>query len=132
MALTFTAFINTLEALEVSGCTVRHSKGPPVKLSTLPAQFAQFPAGERRALHKGDSTWKRLTVDLVIAVEKAGQATQPINYEASIALMDALEAALEGLGVVGSIVPDWDIGLDEVTISGQRYWAAVATVTTEG
>jgi hypothetical protein len=131
---TYRSYVDGLETLAVSGVTRRYTTGMPAALNTadLPAQWVQAPAGSDAAVARGTANyWPTLRADLVIAFEAAGQNTQPVNFDGCVDLMDALGAALPGLGI-GKTAPSWSIRLGTVNVAGSEYWAVMATVEVEG
>jgi len=126
---TYAEFLNGLSALSVEG-VARPFDHPPASLnaSDLPAMWVQLPRGDDRpiAFQRG-AYWATLRADLVVAVAAVAQGTQEENFAATVAMMDAVSAALRDADL--SAGPQrWTIRQDVVEVAGVAYWAVVAEV----
>jgi hypothetical protein len=76
-------------------------------------------------------TGKSRTAELVIAVEAAGQNTPSATTPRVLALMDALETALDACYLMPEI--DYALQAQGVGLGEESsYWAIVATITGRG
>ena len=129
--ITYTAFAQALAALTITGVT-RAVTEPPRQVSTadLPLQFVRLPTGEESARtrdHPGG--WLSITCELVIVLEPVQQGTQPVNYAATLAMMDAVSVALRATDLANSR-NRWTIRGDWIYLGGETvYWAVVASVS---
>jgi hypothetical protein len=131
--VTYVEYVATLAGLTVPGVVKAYS-APPSQLSTaqLPAMWPRLPSGERAVVTLGNGVGLTTrTLDLVLAVEAAGQGTQPTNYSRALTLIDALDAALEAAAEDGTL-DEWALRVDVEQIGDVLYWAIVATVTGSG
>lgn len=121
--------IDDLATLPITGVK-RQFAAPPTQVNTadMPLAFPRVPKGEVSVNTIGGgvrpSAW---TVELVCVIEAAGQSTQPANFEATVELIDAINAALEAYAAVGP-VDHWAIKQDIEGIGDAGYWVIVASV----
>lgn len=131
---TYVAFVNALEAMTVTGVTREFTSGQPATLNTadLPAQWVDLPRGTSEvATCAGDMT-RTLTADIIVAVEPVGQNTRTVNFDAVVALLDAVHTALDAASLGGMSHPAWTSRLAYVTVNTVDYWAIVTEVTLLG
>ena len=134
-ATTYSAFVNSLEALTVSGVTTKLSSSAPQALNTadLPAQWVAAPNGNESAMtSQAEGGWPTLKANLIIAYEASGQDTGPANFVATVTMMDSLTTALRGATTICLGPLRWDIKVAVVTIAGNGYWAVIASVEGSG
>ena len=135
MSTTFTALVDSLEALTVTGVTKRYTAGPPAQLNSadLPAQWCDLPRGEERPAYAGAGGLDRtLTVDLRIAVEAVGQNLRINNWPAVVALMDSIATALRTWDQTTAPLTGpctWRSRLAVANIGGSDYWAVVTEIS---
>ena len=128
---TYATFTTALSGLTIAGVT-RKLTEPPRQVSTadLPLQFVRLPTGEESARtrdHPGG--WITITCDLVVVLEPVQQGTQPVNYAATLAMMDAVSAALRATDLAQSR-NRWTMRGDWIYLGGETvYWAVVASVS---
>jgi hypothetical protein len=128
--VSYTEFVATLSGLTVAGVRKVYTS-PPVQLSTaqLPAMWPRLPSGESTVVTMaGGLDLPMLRCDLVIAVEPWQQNTQPANYGRTLALLDALQAALAAECDDGTL-DSWTVRIDGEMVGEVPYWAIIATVT---
>lgn len=128
---TYRSFIDSIEALTVTGVTRRYTQGQPATLNTadLPAQWADLPRGESEpATCAGDMT-RTLRADLLVALEPVGQNTRPTNFDACVTMLDNLHTALDGWSDPLDGAPSWNARLAYVTVNGLDYWAIITEVS---
>ncbi len=97
MSSTLAAYVADLAALTVTGVTRSYS-APPVQINTadLPCMYPRLPQlADNPVTACGQGGWPIHTAELVIMVEPLGQNLQPTNFAAVLALIDALQAALQ-------------------------------------
>jgi len=138
MALTtYRAFIDALEALDITGVVRRYTHGPPSGApgtADCPFQYVRFPGGEETAIVFGEQLgWPTLRAELVIGVEPVAQSTQARNFDLTVDLMDAALAALRGATCIAkSKLRVTNIRMGEDLVAGTAYWAVMATVEGNG
>jgi hypothetical protein len=131
---TYAAFTAAVAALSITGRKRAYSS-PPMQITTadLPASYPRLPSGglNTDSLSTCTNSGNRRVVDLVVVVEPLGQGTQPQNFAATIAIIDAVEAALRTASDGGIITPwlEWAITTAPVIVGDTPYWAVTATVT---
>ena len=129
MAFNATDFVNTLSALSVTGVTRNYTEPPQQVNSTdLPCMWPMIPDAQREIISL-TSAGGLLTVtcDLIILIEMELQDRNSVKFAATLALIDALDAALAA---------ETDAGIDSWTISSnfdeQNNWQILATVIGSG
>lgn len=131
---TFAAFTAALQALNVAGVTRKYDHIPG-SLSDLPCSWVQLPESEESPMtFDGGGGWPVLRGQYVVAVRPSSQGTSKQNWDASLALMDAVAAALRavGDGQMGRQKVSWRVRLGVVTVGEHEYWAVIADVTANG
>jgi hypothetical protein len=132
---TYTAFVNGLEALVVTGVTTRLASSAPLGLNSadLPVQWVAAPSGSDSAITmKAEGGWPTLKANLIIAYEAAGQDTGPANFVGTVTMMDNLSAALRGATTLCGGPLRWDIKIAIVTVANADYWAVIASIEGSG
>jgi len=133
---TFRTFIDNLEALEVTGVTRRFTQGPPAEASDdLPFQYVRYPRGNQSAIVFGSLGGSpEMVAELVICVEAVAQNTQPVNFDATVDMMDAVNTAIRAKDrcwpAAGPV--SWDIRMGIDTVAGFDHWAVITTITCSG
>ena len=92
---TYTGFVNNLSGMTITGVT-RQYTAPPATFNTadLPTSYPRVPEGANSMVTlDGGRGLHTATVDLVIVVEMVRQNSNPTNFSAAIALIDAMETA---------------------------------------
>jgi hypothetical protein len=130
---TYAQFVTAVQALTVSGVNRKYTE-PPQKFNSadLPCSFVWFPSGDNKPLtFGGGGEFKGRSLDfIVIYAETAVTADMP--FAATVAMMDAVETALNGLSV-GFSEPVWNINSRLFNETAERrYWAVIATVSGKG
>ena len=133
---TLTAFVTALGNLTVTG-VIRAYDEPPTSLNDadLPSMWVQLPQSEEAALTlDGVGGWPMLKAQLVIAYQASAQGTQAANWSGTLAILDALAAALHSTaaGQLSKGKVSWSIRPGQVTVAGIDYWAVVADLTGNG
>lgn len=134
-ATTYSAFVNSLEALVVSGVTRRLSSSSPQSLNSvdLPTQWVAAPSGNESAITSGaEGGWSSLKADLIIAYEAVGQDTGPANFVATVTMLDSVTTALRGATAICLGPLRWDVKVAIVSVAGNTYWAIIASVEGSG
>jgi len=128
---TYTAFVDSLEALTVTGVTRRYTSGAPSALNTadLPAQWVELPRGDNVLATANPSRARTLTADLIFALEPVGQDTRPANQQKCITLMDAIETAFATYSEPTLGAPSLNLKLVIVPVNTIDYWAVAVEVT---
>jgi hypothetical protein len=129
---TFRDFVDTLEAVTVTGVTRHYTQGVPASLTDadLPAKWVQFPRGTEGALVFGEHGGRQtLSCDIVIAVVSTAQSIQGENFDLTVDLMDNLMTALLAMGLC-DFKSRWSSNIRQtvVQVAGFDYWAIVCTV----
>jgi hypothetical protein len=139
MAITaYAAFVDGVASLTITGVKRRYD-APPDRLTTadLPASFPHIPddaAQEAPLTADGQGGWPRMAVELVVVIEPTRQRTQAANFAATLAMMDAVAAALRGAakGSISKGPLSWSIRGGIETVGETEYWCVVARVMGNG
>ena len=128
---TYAAFIDSLEALVVTGVTRRYTSGAPSSLNTadLPAQWVELPSGTITPAYADGGIQRTMTAALVIAVEPVGQNTRPANFAACVTIIDNVHTALDAWADPLTGPPSWVSRLAYVPVNTVDYWAIVTEVS---
>jgi hypothetical protein len=128
---TYAAFAAAYGALVVTGVSRRYDHVPAsVNATDLPAQFVRLPNGGRDSgsVSTCAGSGKSRSIELVVLVEAVGLNNAEPNFDATIAVMDALETAIAGmtkpLPVIG-----YELRSVGLRVGDTDYWAVVATIT---
>lgn len=128
---TYAGFVAIVAGATITGVTTKLDYIPAAGYTgNLPLSFPRFPGGginpETLTTCTGDG--KTMTMELVVVLEPLGQGNPEPNYEATIAMMDYVEA---GLGALGDFMPivEYQIRAEGITLGGVGHWGVVATVT---
>lgn len=129
----YAQFVDAVQALNVSGVVRKYSK-PPNKFNhaDMPCSFIWFPGGDHAPLtFGGGRQFRSRTLDLIVVyAHTAVTADEP--FDETVAMMDAVETALDGL-VVGQSKPTWSITSQLYSETAERrYWAVIATIQGHG
>ena len=131
---TLTAFTAALGALSVAGVKRQYGE-PPASLSgaDLPASWVQLPESTEAPLtFQANGGWPTLKGQLVIAYQATAQGTQAANWAGTLALLDALAAALHTATGIGKAGLSWAVRPGVVTVAKTQYWAVIADVVGNG
>lgn len=134
LTITFRSFVDTLEAVTVTGVERHFTQGPPTDLSTamLPAKWLHNIQGGEGPLVFGEQGGRQgsMSAEIWIAVGPTVQNTQGANFDNSVDLMDNLVTALRAMGLC-DIRSKWNINiiLTVRAIAGIEYWTIICTVS---
>ena len=132
----FRVFVDSLEAMTVTGVSRNYTQGPPLGAPTdadIPALFVRYPtANEARTTFGTHGGWPTFRVDVVVAVKAVGQDTAPANFDATVDMMDNLSTALRTESCIVLSKMAWTIKQSIEEVAGQPYWAVVASVEGSG
>lgn len=129
MAFNTTDFVNTLAALSVTGVTRNYTEPPQQVNSTdLPCMWPMVPDAEREIISlTSGAGLLTVTCDLMILIEMELQDRNSVKFSATLAIIDALDAALAA---------ETDAGIDGWNISSnfdeKNNWQIIATVIGSG
>ena len=131
--VTFRTFVDNIEALVVAGVTRSYTQGPPGSLDAadLPSSWVQFPFGEEGPTVFGEQGGNtELQADLIVAVQAYGLGTPPLNFDATVNMMDAVAVAIRATGNCwpANSKARWSIRLGLATVSGNDYWAVITRI----
>jgi len=133
---TYRAFIDALEALDVTGVVRCHTSGPPSgapSAGDTPALYVRYPGSEEIPLvFGGQGGWPTLRAEVVVLVEPVAQSTQARNFDLSVDMMDNLATALRGAACIAKSKLRWSMRMGEDLVAGTAYWAIMATVEGNG
>lgn len=134
---TYVAWLAALAALAPTGVVRKYTDGPPASLNTadLPAQWLDLPRGENQIASAGAQGGdRRLFVDHWVALEPVAQNTAGANFTATVAMLDAIDAALTACDLTTADGPlAWrSDGRAFVTIAGINYFAIRTTIDALG
>lgn len=129
MAFNTTDFVNTLAALSVTGVTRNYTEPPQQVNSTdLPCMWPMVPDAEHEIISlTSGAGLLTVTCDLMILIEMELQDRNSVKFSATLAIIDALDAALAA---------ETDAGIDGWNISSnfdeKNNWQIIATVIGSG
>ena len=132
--ITFRDFVDTLEAVTVTGVERHFTRGPPAKLedAMLPAKWIMNLRDTEEPLVFGEQGGNQtaMSADIYIAVGPTVQNTQGANFDNAVDLMDNLKTALraEGLCSYKSKLT-FNTRLTVVAVAGIDYWTIICTVS---
>ena len=126
---TYTAFAAALASITVAGVTTYEDEPPNIETNTnFPIMYPRLPTVDREILTLGYKVGlKTASCDLVILVAHDSLGTPAVKFSTAIALLDALDAALES--------NTSSVGIDRWTITPEitdYQWALVASVEGSG
>lgn len=131
---TLVSFVNALEAMAVTGVTTSYTQGQPSTLNTadLPALWVDRPriAFQPSTTTGGDMD-VTLTADVLIALEPVGQNRRPVNFDAVVAMQDALLTALVTFDTTRTLMgrSTGSAQLIILTINTVDYWGIQSTIS---
>ena len=132
--ITLTTFVDGLEALVVAGVDRQYTQGPPAQPPTtadLPVSFVYKPrvVGATGLTFANQGGRGSLAAQYIILVQFVAQNRQGPNHDDTVAMVDALEAALiaAGCGIGGRL--GWSIVVTNHAVAEMMYWAVVADIT---
>ena len=131
MATTYRSFVDALEALDITGVNRQYTQGPPTaQVADCPFQYVRYPGSEEEhAIVFGEQGGRyELHAELVVCVEPVGQNVAPENFDDTVDMMDAVQAALQGASCITDSKLRWSLRQTIDTVAGQEYWAVVAQV----
>lgn len=129
---TYAAFISTISGLTITGVTTKLAYIPAAGYTgNLPISFVRLPGGgiNPETLTTCSTDGKTRTVELVVVLEPTGQGNPSLNYAATVAMMDYVEAALDTLGDSPMAIMEYQIRAEGIALGDATHWAVVATVT---
>jgi len=134
VTITFREFVDTLEAVTVTGVERHFTQGPPTDLSTamLPAKWIMNLQDTEGPVVFGEQGGMQssISADIYIAVGPTVQNTQGANFDNAVDLMDNLKTALraEGLCSYKSKLT-FNTRLTVMAVAGIDYWMIICTAT---
>ena len=130
---TFAAFADALVGLTYSGVTRNYSY-PPQQISTadMPLMYPRLPEVSHDVidLAYGVST-EQAQIELVFLVEPGGQNINEANFDAMVALLDAIDTTLS-TNAATICANRWEIRQETAVFENTSFWALVATVEASG
>jgi hypothetical protein len=134
LTITFRNFVDTLEAVSVTGVERHFTQGPPESLATamLPAKWLHNIRGSEGSIVFGEQGGRQgsMSAEIWIAVGPTVQNTQGANFDNSIDLMDNLVTALRAMGLC-DLRSKWniDIVLTVRAVGETNYWTIICTIS---
>lgn len=129
---TIAAFATAIGGLTVSGVkrSVDYSR-VTVDRPDLPFQFVDLPgsASATEVVSTCNDLGKSRTVDLVVCVKAINQDNVHPNFDATVAIMDAIETALDAYEDTSALIISYEISAGLREVGGLPYWAVTASVT---
>ena len=130
--MSLATFVEALGSMTVTGVRKTYA-APPTSLATanLPALYPRVPASlDSRipVLTSAATDLQRHVVELVIVVNPIGQSLAPLNFAATVALIDAMHTALAALAGTSDVVDSWSMAVTAEQIGAEAYWVLVETV----
>jgi hypothetical protein len=128
MALTtYRTFVDSLEALSITGVNRQYTQGPPLNppgVGDCPFQYVRYPGADEIPLVFGEQGgWATFRAELVIGVE---------NFDDTVDFMDAVVSALRSADCITLSKLRWNVRQIIDTVAGQQYWAVLVTVEGSG
>ena len=129
---TYVSFISTVAGVTITGVTTKLDYTPLAgHTPDVPVSFPRLPGGVRN--HQTSTTCmgdqKERACDLVIALEPMGQGTEETNFDATIAMMDYVETALDTLYTGGSYDFTYEITAGAEFVGEVNHWAVIASLS---
>lgn len=125
---TIAAFAAAVAGLTVTGVTRKYDHRPAA-INDLPAQYVELPAGgyDQGAASSTNYDGKTRTLELVIALKAINQDNVEPNFDATVAMMDAVEAAIDAADLMPII--NYDLTSGGRDVGGIGYWTVTARIT---
>ena len=127
---TYAEFVTAVAGLSITGVNRQYTKEiDAAHTADLPVSFPRLPQGgtNEETMTTCTDDGKTRSIELVILLEPVGQSTTPANFDATVAMADNVESAIDTAG--NTIMPfvTYDIAMNNTAVPG--YWAVIATVT---
>lgn len=136
---TMRAFVDALEAITITGVLRQYTQGPPTSANDadIPCSFVKLPnSNEGPLVYQNQGGWPTLQATHVILVEAVVQNLQPVNFDATVDMMDAMSTALRGgdadCGTLAKSHLTWSQRQGIETVAGVEYWAIFTDVQGQG
>lgn len=132
---TYTAFVNAVSALTVTGVVRKYTYPPPsVGTADVPCSFPMIPAGGDQviAFGQGGQVGHSMRMDFVIAYEPTAQSTPESNFSGCITTMDNATTALRAMTKPVQGPFSWSMRQGIVTIGNVEYWAVIVSLEGAG
>ena len=132
--MSFATFVSDMTGLVVTGVRKRFD-ATPAQLSSavLPAQYPRLAeVGGGVVSLTGSPGLFSGVCELVIVVKSVLQDNNTPNFDATVTLMSALDAALQTSAAAGSGIDRWAIRQDVEPIGDTNYWIIVARIEASG
>ncbi len=133
---TYTDFSNAVADLPVTGVK-KALRTMPSQINTalLPLSYPRLPEGSESPLTtEGEGGWPTMTVERVFVVQPMQQATDKLNHEKALALVDNISNALRGvaIGQIGKSKIRWTTQMRIAPVGNADYWCIIVRVTGNG
>ena len=135
MALTtYRTFVDSLEALDITGVNRQYEQGPPLNPPTdVPFQYVRYPGADEIPLVFGEQGgWATFRAELIICVEAVGQNTAYENFDDTVDMMDNISTTLRATDCTLANHLRWQIRQIIDTVAGNQYWAVQVIVEGSG
>jgi len=131
---TYANFISTISGVAITGVTSIDYHPLSIHTADLPMAFPKLPGGVRNyqtsTTCMGDQ--KDRTCDLVVVMEPIGQDNQEPNFDATVAMMDVVETALDTLYTDGEYMFTYEISAGIEPVGEVPHWAVIASLNLTG
>jgi hypothetical protein len=131
---TLVAFVDAIEDLKIAGVTHQWKSGPPLgDPGDIPCSFVNLAvtgANGPQVFGEQGKINPALRCELVVALEPVGQDVGDVNFDACIAMMDAVTTAIMSQGNCwpGASKCTWATRVEIVPIAGIDFWCVVTTI----
>ena len=130
---TYTSFVGTLAALNVTAVSTRYAYPPQViNEDDLPIQYVRNPYGSEDSMTiQTAGGWPHIVCEIVIVTSPYMLDVSAADFAEMLTIMDNLSTALRGTQPAKSPTT-WEIRSEGVQIGMTFYWAVIATVRGNG
>jgi hypothetical protein len=128
---TYAAFAAAFGGLTITNVKRKYDHTPvSIGHADLPAMFVRLPNGNRNSgsVSTCSGSGKGRTIEMVVCVEAVGLNNAEPNFDSTVAMMDAVEAAIDAMAKPMPIM-GYDLRGSGVVVGDTGYWAVVATIT---
>ncbi len=131
---TLVAFVDAVEDLKIAGVTHQWKSGPPQgDPPDHPCQFVNMlitGSNGPQVFGEQGQINPSLHCELVVAIEPVAQDEGYANFDAAVAMMDAITTAIQAQANCwpGASKCTWSSRMEIVPIAGIAFWCVVTTI----
>ena len=129
-------FAKEISEIEISGVKKRlfyHPKS--LSSADIPTSFVMAPGADYSLTATCTAVNDEFSVPLVVAIEAAGQNTQPVNQEALYVMMDAINSALKSFTPSEMTSVTWSMTAQTqqpIILDTTAYWGVTTIISGRG